>query len=622
MSMAKALVALESEKGATVFAGIFLLCYTFGVVLLCTILGGLYMTYALPESFPEKCFGFSCFWVSWFDSAGNFANSGFTLNPPGYIVYADHPFLPLLTCFCMSCGIMYRTTYMSVLLSLIHRVSPSHDLRMHCDHFFKHSVILRTLFDLNVPQLASFMYNMIVTVGCALYFFFAEWDQRSAVTGTDVLFNQLVMFLFLSTSVRWAGTTVMDLSKVSPGSQLVMFCALGLPEVPFNKCDDGSNSWVSYIRRFTLGVGSLHLCVPLGWVVLCQIGSHYSFNTFNCMFEVMSAFFNSGVTISNQDNADLASLSYIGSLPSASKIILLFVMLGGRFRKVTALPQACKEAIASWKASPDSVLDMRTLGSGQISLARMEGQLDPAVQELVELLETVPAIKSLTRKQMLALCQIVSSVTYSHGDTIIRQGDVGENAFIIASGSANVRKSMKPGDPEISLVILQKGSFFGELALINDAPRGASVYSEGGTKCIVLSKSTFETIKDTVAAQVAQQEVAYARSEVHALEVKVDGLEKEITNLRRRRSLNGSSVFPLQLLPDSSPGATGGCFGLSASPVATSVTVIFEAPPLPGSATVDAPSPPVAPLTSSTASRPVAKSRRKLVPLPAPAPGT
>ena len=65
--MAKAVYALRLEKGATLFAGVFLLVYTFAIVLFCTIIGGLYLTHALEESFENKCFGFSCFWVSWFD---------------------------------------------------------------------------------------------------------------------------------------------------------------------------------------------------------------------------------------------------------------------------------------------------------------------------------------------------------------------------------------------------------------------------------------------------------------------------------------------------------------------------------------------------------------------------
>lgn len=615
LSMAKAVYALQLEKGATFFAGCFLLGYTFFIVLICTVVGGLYLTYALEDSFQDKCFGFPCFWVSWFDSVGNFANSGFTLNPPGYLVYANHPFLPALMCFCMSSGIMFRTSYMTICLKAIRRLSFSESTRLYCDHFFTQSVILRTLFDLNAPQLASFIYNVLIVCGCTIFFFFAESHQRSILTGTDDVFNQLVMFFFLASSVRWSGTTVMDLSKIGPGSRLVMFCALGLLEVPFDKRDDGSTTLKSYIRRFSLGLNSLYVFVPLGWIVMCQIGSNHTFNAFDCMFEVMSAFFNSGVTIANQDNSDLASLSYIGSLPDASKVILLFVMLSGRFRKISALPEACKEAIQSWKASPNSVLDMRMLNqtTGRVALAQVEGHLEPGIQELLLLLENVPAIKSLTHSQQIALCRLVSYENYDHADAIIRQGDVGESAYIICSGSVNVKKVIKPGDEEIFLVSLQKGAFFGELALMNNAPRGASVYSDGGTKCIVLSKSTFETIKGSVASELKERELVYARSEIDALGLKIEGLERELSSLRRRKSINASNTFPLHLRPDLNQSN-------ASSDASYPVETHSENVSLPGAALVDLPPAPVTSLYSGSTSRPVAKSRRALVPLPAPTP--
>ncbi len=147
---------------------------------------------------------------------------------------------------------------MSLCLSIIRRLSPD-KWRVYCDHFFQQSVILRTLFDLNAPQLASVVYNVFITLSCTSFFFFAESDKRSFLTGTENVLNQLVMFLFLAMSVRWSGTTVMDLSQIGAGSKLVMFCVLGLLEVPFDKRDEGKTTWTSYLHRFTLGVNSLYL---------------------------------------------------------------------------------------------------------------------------------------------------------------------------------------------------------------------------------------------------------------------------------------------------------------------------------------------------------------------------
>jgi CRP-like cAMP-binding protein len=512
---------------------------------------------------------------------------------------------------------------MTVLLSLFRRLSRSESLTTYCDHFFSHSVILRTLFDLNSPQLASFFYNVLITCGCTAYFFIAESHQRSSLTGTDASFNQVVMFLFLAMSVRWSGTTVMDLSQIGLGSQLLMFCVLGLIEVPFDKCDRGSTTLSSYLRRFTLGANALYVAVPLGWIILCQIGSMNSFNSFNCMFEVMSAFFNSGVTIANQDNPDLASLSYIGSLPNASKMILLLVMLAGRFRKVSALPQACKEAIQSWKASPDSVLDMRKLNSGvgSVAFAQSEGHLEPAIAELLKLIDNVPAIKSLSSSQRIQLCRVLTTRSFSDEECIIRQGDVGDSAFIIISGSVSIRKSIGPGDPEIPLVVLQKGAFFGELALMHNAPRGASAYSEGISDCIVVSKSAFDSIRDAVSSELKERELGYVRSEVEALTLKIKRLEAELLALRRRKSSH-EFCLPTTLSSDNVMLTTRGTpvIPSDALEVSSNSEPFPENLPLPGAATVDIQSSPIPFRQLERTSRPVFKSRRTLLPLPSETP--
>ena len=80
--------------------------------------------------------------------------------------------------------------------------------------------------------------------------------------------------------------------------------------------------------------------------------------------------------------------------------------------------------------------------------------------------------------------------TYSPGDYIFREGDVGEVMFIIQKGKVNITKRTDEG--EKILVTLAAGDFFGEMAIIDKAPRSASAIAAEETVCIVLDEVLFE----------------------------------------------------------------------------------------------------------------------------------
>lgn len=81
--------------------------------------------------------------------------------------------------------------------------------------------------------------------------------------------------------------------------------------------------------------------------------------------------------------------------------------------------------------------------------------------------------------------------TYSAGSTIFKEGDLGEELFIIQSGQVKISK--KTAEDEKTLVILSEGDFFGEMAVIDREPRSASAIAIADTKCIVLNQEVFES---------------------------------------------------------------------------------------------------------------------------------
>lgn len=99
--------------------------------------------------------------------------------------------------------------------------------------------------------------------------------------------------------------------------------------------------------------------------------------------------------------------------------------------------------------------------------------------------EVAPAtLSALAAKAMLR--------TYPKHAVIINEGDEAGPLFVILSGKVRVFLSDRSGK-EVTLSVQKQGSYFGELSLLDDEPRSASVMALEKTICGVLAKPEFRT---------------------------------------------------------------------------------------------------------------------------------
>ncbi len=79
-------------------------------------------------------------------------------------------------------------------------------------------------------------------------------------------------------------------------------------------------------------------------------------------------------------------------------------------------------------------------------------------------------------------------MAFQPGDTIVKEGESGLGFYLILEGKALVKRKGR------TLTRLGRGSFFGEMSLLDDQPRSADVVAEEATKCRVLLRWNFWSI--------------------------------------------------------------------------------------------------------------------------------
>jgi len=112
------------------------------------------------------------------------------------------------------------------------------------------------------------------------------------------------------------------------------------------------------------------------------------------------------------------------------------------------------------------------------------------VKETAAFLAKVPLFKELKSRQLESLAQTMVSHKYEAGQDIVTQGESGVGLFVIAIGEAEVIHVRTDGTKAV-VNVLGETDYFGELALLTEGPRTASVVATKATECLVLTRWNF-----------------------------------------------------------------------------------------------------------------------------------
>ena len=123
---------------------------------------------------------------------------------------------------------------------------------------------------------------------------------------------------------------------------------------------------------------------------------------------------------------------------------------------------------------------------------------------------------------------------YSNGDSIVSEGIVSNNAYIILEGKVNITK--KVDKKSILINTLSKGEVFGEMGLISQSVRSASVVAVGNVTIGVIEREQFEAIVSKLPDDVR----AIVKALVERLRYTSDQLSKIGLELEKTRSIISS----------------------------------------------------------------------------------
>lgn len=108
-------------------------------------------------------------------------------------------------------------------------------------------------------------------------------------------------------------------------------------------------------------------------------------------------------------------------------------------------------------------------------------------------LARVDLFAGLDKKDIQLLAGACQERKYSAGSTLIKQGDTGVGLYVLTAGTVHITKSTDPDRAEIDLGTAGPGNVLGEMSLLDDLPRSATVTAVDDVTALLLPVWEFRT---------------------------------------------------------------------------------------------------------------------------------
>ena len=107
-------------------------------------------------------------------------------------------------------------------------------------------------------------------------------------------------------------------------------------------------------------------------------------------------------------------------------------------------------------------------------------------------LRQIPLFADLSADDLKQLYEMAETVSIPAGQLVLREGDPGDSLYVVIDGELEVTK--RQGNQDVLLALYEPGQFFGEMALLEQAPRSASVRTLRESTLLMISQGAFQTL--------------------------------------------------------------------------------------------------------------------------------
>jgi CRP-like cAMP-binding protein len=109
----------------------------------------------------------------------------------------------------------------------------------------------------------------------------------------------------------------------------------------------------------------------------------------------------------------------------------------------------------------------------------------------VKLISRVPLFEGCSQSELARIAAITVQVEVPEGEVMIREGEPGEDFFVLVEGTAEVRRGKR------RVATLGAGDFVGEIALLTDAPRTATIRATSPVSTLRATRRGFSALLET-----------------------------------------------------------------------------------------------------------------------------
>lgn len=118
---------------------------------------------------------------------------------------------------------------------------------------------------------------------------------------------------------------------------------------------------------------------------------------------------------------------------------------------------------------------------------------DLSLDDVIEMLRRVDLFRGLPDDELSGVSEVVRGVTAQDGEVLFEEGEPGDCFYLVSKGAVEISKSTPRGGTD-KLAVRRAGEAFGEMALLNDAPRSATAKTLEETELLTLSREDFERL--------------------------------------------------------------------------------------------------------------------------------